>query len=377
MKRRALIAVPALLAVLAGTAYAGTAIMDVPPPHTLYRVQTTEPSRWGDLFPARAVAAPARATPLAAAAAPRVPATVPWKGARIPFTEFLDTTHTNAFLVLRDGAIEYEWYRAGITPGTRLSSWSMAKSVVSLLVGQAVARGELAEDDRLVDLLPELRTGGDYDRITVRDLLDMASGVDVPENYRAYWPFTGTARMYLTHDLPGFVAGHREVTYPPGSRASYRSVDTQILGLVLTRVTGRPLADLLAERIWQPMGAEQSATWNLDRPGGTEKAYCCLNATARDYARLGQVVLDGGREIVPAEWIKRIATPAPHDLSGWGYSAQWWHPFDSGGDYSALGIHGQYLYVSPARRTVVVKLSDHGTEQDEQETFEVLRALPG
>ncbi|RJL32247.1 class C beta-lactamase-related serine hydrolase [Bailinhaonella thermotolerans] len=352
--------------------------MDVPPPHTLYRVQTTVPSRWGDLFPARPVAAPARAVPLTADPRP-VPAAVPWKGGRIPFARFLGDTHTNAFLILRDGRIGYEWYAEGITAGTRLSSWSMAKSLVSLLVGQAIGRGELSEDDRLTDLLPEFRTGGEYDRITVRDLLDMASGVDVWENYNPYWPFTGTARMYLTRDLPGFVKDNRKVAYTPGSRATYRSVDTQILGLILTKVTGRPLADLLAERIWGPVGAERPATWNLDDTGGTEKAYCCVNATARDYARIGRLVLDNGRvgdrQVIPPAWITRIATPAPHKLGTSGYSAQWWHPAGGTGDYSALGIHGQYIYVNPATRTVIVKLSDHGTEQDEQETFEVLRAL--
>ncbi|MCD0451708.1 beta-lactamase family protein [Actinocorallia sp. API 0066] len=309
-----------------------------------------------------------------------LPDTVPWKGDHITVARFLDLTHTNALVILRDGAVTHEWYRDGVTDTTRLSSWSMAKSIISLLVGQAIARGELTEAARLTDLLPELRTGDAYDTVTVRDLLDMASGINVSENYKEYWPFTGTARMYLTHDLPAFVKDHRDLAFTPGSRADYRSVDTQILGLILTRVTGIPLADLLTERLWKPVGAEHTATWNLDRPGGTEKAYCCVNATARDYARIGQLVLDDGRaagqQIVPTSWITRIATPSPHALGPWGYSAQWWHhsPTDPT-DYSAIGIHGQYTYVNPATRTVIVKLSDHGTEQDERETYTVFRAL--
>ena len=147
----------------------------------------------------------------------------------------------------------------------------MSKSLVSLLVGQAIARGKLRESDRLVDLLPELKTGGDYDKVTVRDLLDMRSGVFVAENYRPYWPFTGAARMYLTRDLPGFIARNREMEFTPGSATAYRSVDTQLLGMALTRATGSNLADLLARDIWQPIGAERPASWNLDRAGGTEK----------------------------------------------------------------------------------------------------------
>ncbi|GAB2857216.1 hypothetical protein GCM10022221_66010 [Actinocorallia aurea] len=380
--RRALIAVPVTLALLAGGAFAATAIMDVPPPHTLYKINSAVPSRWGDLFPARTISAAAQPVPLASAPAP-LPGTVPWKGGQVTVEEFLAATHTNAFVVLRDGKIAHEWYRDGVSADTRMSSWSMAKSVVSLLVGQAIERGELAEDDRLTDLLPELRTGGAYDTITVAHLLDMASGIGISENYHRYWPFTGTARMYLARDLPGFVADHRDLAFAPGSRSDYRSADTQILGLLLTRVTGEPVADLLAERIWSPIGAESSATWNLDHPDGTEKAYCCLNATARDFARLGRLVLDDGQspageQIIPKAWITRIATPSAHKIGDWGYSAQWWHPSGGDGtDYSALGIYGQYTYLSPSTGTVIVKLSDHGTEQDEQDTFDVLRAIAG
>ena len=180
------------------------------------------------------------------------PATVPWKGGQIAFDRFLELTHTNAFVILRDGKLAYEWYRPGVDARTPMSSWSMSKSLVSLLVGQAIARGKLRESDRLVDLLPELKTGGDYDKVTVRDLLDMRSGVFVAENYRPYWPFTGAARMYLTRDLPGFIARNREMEFTPGSATAYRSVDTQLLGMALTRATGSNLADLLARDIWQP-----------------------------------------------------------------------------------------------------------------------------
>ncbi|CUI29155.1 6-aminohexanoate-dimer hydrolase [Achromobacter xylosoxidans] len=365
------------LAAMTAAAYAATAVMEIPPPHTLWRLEASAPSRRGDLLPVRVVPASATPSALAASAWPP-PATVPWKGAEMPFDQFLHGTATNALVVLRDGRLVYEWYRPGVNATDPQSSWSMAKSVVSLLVGQAIARGELREDDRLVALLPELAGAGDYDRITVRQLLDMASGIDVSENYRAYWPFTGTARMYLTRDLAGFVRAHRRMHFTPGSAGDYRSIDTQLLGMALARVTGKPLADLLAERLWHPMGAESAATWNLDRPGGIEKAFCCLNATARDFARIGQQVLLAaqGQGVVPAAWLARIARPAPHAVDGWGYAAQWWQRDPAGGpDFAAVGIHGQYLYVHPGRQVVIVKLSDYGENQDERETYDALRAL--
>ncbi|MBP1161202.1 serine hydrolase [Rhodococcus sp. PvR099] len=378
----AAIVVPVAAATLVAATYAAAAALEIPAPPTLARLLTEAPSKQGELYPSRAVAASPDPAPLQSNSIP-LPDSVPWRGEQIPVAQFLETTHTNAFLVLRDGALTNEWYRDGVEATTPMASWSMAKSVVSLMIGQAIDAGKLSEDDRLVDVLPELATGGEYDTVTVRHLLDMTAGVDVSENYNPYWPLTGTARMYLTQDLDEFVADHREVTYSPGSEGDYRSVETQLLGQVLARVEGRPLTELLERNLWAPIGAEDGATWNLDRDGGQEKAFCCLNATARDYAKIGRLVLDGGRagdtQVVPPAWIERISAPAPHQVSSspWGYSAQWWHPTPDSPDLSALGVYGQYTYVDPATGTVIVKLSDHGTEQDEQETFEVLRAIAG
>ncbi|MGI5167815.1 serine hydrolase domain-containing protein [Spirillospora sp. CA-253888] len=374
-KLRAVIAVPLVLVV---GLYVATWALKVPPPQTLYKLLTTPTSQVGKLYPASDVPA---TRPAALPVKPRtLPATVPWKGKQVPVAEFLSTTRTNAFVVLRDGAVAHEWYREGVRSTDRMASWSVAKSLVSLMIGQAVGEGRIREDDRLVDVLPELKSGGSYDTIRIRDLLDMTAGVDVSENYNQWWPFTGTARMYLTRDLAGFVKDHRKVTFKPGSKGDYRSVETQLLGMALAKVEGKPLSRLLAERLWAPVGAQDGATWNLDRPGGIEKAFCCVNATARDYAKIGQLVLEGGKaggaQVVPAEWIKRISTPAPHKLGEWKYAAQWWHP--TGGDgkaFSALGVYGQYVYVDPPSRSVIVKLSDHGDEQDEQDTFDVLRTI--
>jgi CubicO group peptidase (beta-lactamase class C family) len=377
--RRRLIAGVAVLAALVAVAYGATALMHVPPPHALVRLETTPPSAQGQEFAARPVTAAGPAVPFETAAGEELPETVPWKGGKISVPELLETTHSRAFVVLHDGRLVDEWYADGVDANTKLSSWSVAKSVVSLLVGQAIGRGDLAEDDRLVDLLPDLRTGGEYDEITVGNLLDMSAGIDVSENYNPWWPFTGTARLFLSTDLPGYVRDHRAVTFAPGSRAEYRSVNTQMLALILAKVDRRPLARIVSEDLWAPIGAESDATWNLDHENGTEKGFCCLNATARDFARIGQLVLDrgrvGGQQVVPEAWIDRIATPSELPIDGWGYSAQWWHAPTSDGDFTAIGVYGQYIYVDPDARTVIVKLSDHGTEQDELDTVDAMRAI--
>ncbi|MGC0363874.1 CubicO group peptidase (beta-lactamase class C family) [Rhodococcus sp. 27YEA15] len=153
-----------------------------------------------------------------------------------------------------------------------------------------------------------------------------------------------------------------------------------MLGEILAKVEGVPLTELLERDIWGPIGAQDPATWNLDDDGGREKAFCCINATARDFAKIGQLVLDGGSvggtQVVPPAWITRISTPAPDEVSAWGYSAQWWHPTGANRpDLFAVGIYGQYIYLDPATRTVMVKLSDYGSEQDEQETIDAMRAI--
>lgn len=210
----------------------------------------------------------------------------------------------------------------------------------------------------------------------------MTAGIDVSEPYNEYWPVTGTARMFLTTDLVGFLKDNRVVDRTPGTAGDYRSLETQVLGLILERVTGQHPADLLSDGIWGPVGAEHSATWSLDREDGLEKAFCCVSAIARDYARVGQLVLDDGRvgdtQVLPQAWVRRISTPAEHRVSEVprGYSAQWWHPTGGNpGVLSMLGVYGQYVYVDPDTRTVIVKLSDHGTEQDEQDTYDVMHAV--
>jgi CubicO group peptidase (beta-lactamase class C family) len=365
--------------VLVATAFGATVALQISPPATLVGISTEPPSSYGKLFPVRQVTASSQPRPLPSEPGP-MPERVPWDGGSLSFDEFLTRTHTNSFLVVRHGKLVHEWYRAGYGPTTQQPSFSVAKSIVSLLAGRAIGQGILHEDDLVVNILPELRSNNGFDTITVHNLLDMTSGVDVPENYDPWYPLTGTARMMLTTDLDGFIREHRDLAFEPGSKGQYRSVDTQLLGAAVARREGRTLSELLRDELWGPIGAQDDATWNLDHEGGQEKAFCCINATARDYAKVGQLVLaDGtvdGTRVIPADWISRIRTPAPHIVDNWGYSAQWWHPTGGNGDdFSAVGIYGQYIYVDPRTQTVIVKLSDHGTEQDEQATIDVFRSI--
>lgn len=315
---------------LVGAAYGLTAALRVQPPHSLLRLPLLPPSVWGEEFPSRVVPAAGPTRPLVGAVGVQMPAVVPWHDGEAPLQEMLRRTRSRAFVVLHDGRLVFEWYAEGIDGDARLPSWSLTKSMVSLLVGALIGRGLVSEQDLLVDLLPEMAVGDGYQRITVGHLLDMASGIDIAEVFNPLRPFVGVPRLMLSTDLPRYLRARRGLRFEPGTHAEYRSVDAQLLGLLLSRVDGRTLAQIASEELWTPMGAEADATWNLDRKGGVEKAFCCMNARPRDVARVGQLVLDGGRvgdrQVIPEAWIDRIFTPSNLPIDGWGYSAQWWHP---------------------------------------------------
>jgi len=287
-----------------------------------------------------------------------------WQGKKVTFEEFLSATQTNAFLVIRDGKITYEKYLNGKTESTVLPSYSVAKTMTSLVIGQLVDEGTLKESDTFVSYLPQFKAGTSFDKVTIKDLLDMNSGIGVSDNYPAGPSGWGVAiaQMYATTDMNFFLNNNRKMREEPGTFPEYRSVNTQMLGLIIQEVTGNKLADEFSDRIWKRVRADYDATWNVDKVGGHEKAFCCFNATARDYARVGQALMNGMPDIASPSWTARLSTPVVKLDYGWGYSAQMWHPFP--GVNLMMGLHGQYIYQDKANNTVIVKLSDMPTSSD-------------
>jgi len=304
-------------------------------------------------------------------------AEVMWKGKKVSFQEFLDATQTNAFLVIRDGKITYEKYLNGKTESTVLPSYSVAKTMTSLVIGQLVDEGTLNESDTFVSLLPKFKAGTSFDKVTIKDLLDMNSGIGVSDNYPSGPSGWGVAiaQMYATTDMNFFLNNNRKMREEPGTYPEYRSVNTQMLGLIIQEVTGNTLADEFSDRIWKRVRADYDATWNVDKVGGHEKAFCCFNATARDYARVGQAVMSGSPDIASPSWTQRLSTPIVKLDYGWGYGAQMWHPYE--GVNLMMGLHGQYIYQSKAWNTVIVKLSDMPTSSDgiSDDIADVLRQI--
>jgi CubicO group peptidase (beta-lactamase class C family) len=266
-------------------------------------------------------------------------------------------------VVIQNDSIRHEAYWDGYGPESRSNSFSVAKSIVSTLVGIALKDGLIRSIDQPVgDFLPEFKEG-EKQKITIRHLLMMSSGLNWEESYSN--PLSMTTEAYYGHDLRKLI-GRLEVAEAPGKRWQYLSGDTQVLSFVLEAATGKSLSDYASERLWKRVGAEQDAEWSIDREDGVEKAYCCVFSNARDFARLGQLYLNQGvwkgDTILSAAYVKQATTP--HGLpdvegkpSNW-YGLQWWIlPAETGvKGYYARGILGQYVIVVPEKKLVMVRL---------------------
>lgn len=348
-----------------------------PDPIATIKLGLAPASKTPDLMPSHwIVAAPSTFAPWKNGK-PEVVGDVIYDGKKISFDEFLKETKTNAFIIVRDGKITFEGYYNGKTNKTILPSYSVAKTMTSLLIGQLIEEGKLRESDTFVSILPEFKSNSSFDQVTIKDLLDMKSGIGVSDNYPsgpAGWG-VAIAQMYASTDSHWWLMNNRKMREDPGSFAEYRSVNTLMLGLVIQRLTGNDLSMEMTNRIWQPMGADFDATWNVDKLNGHEKAFCCFNAIARDYARVGQALLAGTPKIASSTWMKRLSTPAVTLDYGWGYSAQMWHPYP--GINLMLGLHGQYVYMDASNKTIIVKLSDLPTSADglSPKITEVLKAI--
>jgi CubicO group peptidase (beta-lactamase class C family) len=290
-----------------------------------------------------------------------------WQGQRYTAQQFLERTYTNALLVMKDGRIVSEIYRNATDERSHFIGWSMTKSVTSLLIGCALAQGRIDSLDTPISrYLPELKGGG-YEGVSIRQVMQMRSGVDYEERYDFDHPGRAASNHIaaLVKNTARFADVARTLPriHEPGSFFQYKTIDTAVLGWLIERVTQGSVAAYTARSLWEPLGAESDAFYIMDGPPGIGREFsgAGFNATLRDFARFGQMVLDGGvaggRRIVSEDWIRQSTRPSgSEDTQRSGYGLQWWILGDSGA-FAAIGLQGQYIFIDPATRTVVVKLS--------------------
>ncbi|MBN8814694.1 MAG: beta-lactamase family protein [Sphingomonas sp.] len=301
------------------------------------------------LFPGHVVKAGGKVRPLPAGK----PLAIPAGEIETAMTEL----NISGMIVVQDGKVRLERYARGYGAEGRYTSFSVAKSFTSTLVGAAIRDGYIKSiDDPVTKYIPDL-AGGGYDGVTVRQLLTMTSGVKWNEDYTD--PKSDVARMF-SEEVP---AGQDPTVWfmkklpretAPGSKWVYKTGETNLIGVLVERATKKTLADYLSEKVWKPWGMERDAFWMVN-PAGHEVSGCCLSVSLRDYARMGMFALGGGKGVVPDGWFAAATTnqvPVSAELgdrSGYGY--QWW--VLPGGRYAAIGIFGQSIMIDPAKKLVI------------------------
>jgi CubicO group peptidase (beta-lactamase class C family) len=314
---------------------------------------------WWRLYPGRVINAGDSAQIL-----PRNPAdfsrlSYEVEGEQFSLDEYKIRNHVGGLLVIKDGVIRHEFYGMGNDEETRWISFSMSKSVTSMLLGAAIHDGYIESvDDKVTDYLPLLE-GSSYDQASLRHVLQMSSGVAWNEDYT---DMNSDVATYPAMDLVAMMRylGNKERVAAPGTVFNYNTAETDLVGAIVRAAIGNNLASYLEYKIWQPFGMEADAVWSTHGPAG-ERGGCCLNVTLRDYGRIGLFaladgVLPDGTRVLPEGWIEESTTPSPGS-DGYGYL--WWLSEDGEGNptYDARGIFGQGIHINPRTNLVIVVLS--------------------
>jgi CubicO group peptidase (beta-lactamase class C family) len=336
-------------------------------------------NRLTEIFPFNTMTASPTPKPLPQGEPFPLPSNYEYEGAAKDASRFLEETDTVALLVLHDGNLVHEsyWLTGGVD--VHWMSMSVGKSFVSALVGIAQEEGLFDSiEDPITRYVPQLN-GSAYEGVRIKDVLQMSSGARWNEDYSD--PESDIMRFIRVFGSGASInefAASLVRARPPGTLNLYNSTDTQALGMLVNRVTGQSLAAYAEAKLWHPLGMESTGYWITDDLG-MEMAAGGLQVTARDYAKFGELYRNGGRagdrQIVSAEWVKASTTPdAPHLMPGvdpaypLGYGYQWWIPPGEEGEFAAIGVYNQFIYVNPTRNLVIVKLSassDYGQTNDD------------
>jgi CubicO group peptidase (beta-lactamase class C family) len=339
-------------------------------------------SHFDRLFPARTVAKGPTVQELRRAAAE--PAIVYGRfgtDERKTIDDFMAENRNTGLLVMRDGLILVERYQYGRSAADRFQSYSMAKTVVAMLIGVALQEQRIKSiDDLAQDYVPELK-GHPYGETSLRHLLTMSSGVRFIEDYSGKDDSWTLGAKTIGQQGPGgaaSVATFRTREVPAGTRWHYASGESEVLGLVLRAAVKRPLVQYLSEKIWQPMGAEADATWQVDA-SGNETGFMGINATLRDWGRFGMLLANDGRvgdrQLIPADWVKAATTVhAPYLQVGVatkynGYGYQTWLIDAKERRFAALGLRGQAIFVDPQAKLVAVHTAVYAMDADRSAQF--------
>lgn len=317
----------------------------------------------------------------------RLPKTVKGKHKTYSFESALKKTGTISFIIIRNDSILYQWLSPGKDNSSITTTFSMSKSFLSALIGIAIDEGKILSVNDSITSYLEFLDKEEFGKVTIQHVLDMRSGIKFGENY--FNPFGDVAKYYYGTHLKKYIK-HLKMESEPGKKFRYISLNTQLLALILEKATGKTPTAYLQEKLWTPLGMEYDATWSVDsKKNKTEKAFCCINGRALDYAKLGRLYLNKGKwnekQLVSKEWVEE-STTFKKRKNNFVYSYHWWHTRDHipsidsihieapyyidpyatvpntyvvkpSGDYFAQGLLGQYLYMYPEKNIIIVRMS--------------------
>lgn len=276
----------------------------------------------------------------------------------VSFDRILEDNKTVAFLIIKNDTIHYEKYFKGYTQESIIPSFSVAKSVTSILIGCAIDDGLIKSvEEPITNYIPELKKNG-FEKVSIKHVLQMTSALKFNESYIN--PFGHAASFYYGRNLKREVS-KLKLKGTPGETFEYVSGNTQLLGILLERaLKNKTVTQYFQEKLWTPLEMEYDASWSIDKKKeGTEKTFCCINARARDFAKIGRLYLNkgkwNGKQIVSEKWVEESTKIDTTDGSASYYQYQWWLPSDTG-DFMAEGILGQYVYVNPSKNMVIVRM---------------------
>ena len=288
--------------------------------------------------------------------------TYKYKGKKYSLEDYIQAFKVAGLIVIRDGKILYESYNFGNNEESKWVSFSVTKSVTSMLLGAAMKDGFInSVNDPIVSYLPQLKNSH-YDRVSIKQILHMSSGVDWNEDYNDPSSDVSIASAYNSLKLYNYLRT-LGTSSEPGAKFNYNTAETNLIGGLVRSATSYNLSNYLEQKIWQPFGMEFDAYWVLDYDHKEELGGCCINATLRDYARIGifamnNGILENGINVLPREWMQQSTSPSPN-LEYYGY--QWWLDGSNYNSFYADGIFGQFIWIDPDSKTVVAM---HSARED-------------
>lgn len=308
----------------------------------------------------------------------KYPKTLKFGDKSVAFDKLLEDNKTVAFLIIKNDTIQYEKYFNGYNQESIIPSFSMAKSITSILIGCAIDDGHIKSiEEPIINYIPELKKNG-FDKVTIKHLLQMTSALKFSESYIN--PFGEAASFYYGNNLKREIY-KLKLKGTPGEKTEYVSGNTQLLGLVLERaLKGKNITDYFQEKLWTPLEMEYDASWSIDKKEeGIEKTFCCINARARDFAKIGRLYLNkgnwNGKQIVSKKWVAESTKVDSTEGSVAEYQYQWWLP-SKDGDFMAEGILGQFIYVNPSKNIVILRMGKNYGKVNWSDLFTLLAKYP-